>query len=233
MPVIEDVIIWSASKEPDLPKFRPQEIADFILEQKYHILQSVLCLFEAMPMPVEAVREITRAEGKIAREAVAYEKSLEALASMIRDDSFEFSRSVLERVHAIVSEPKLPPDRRGIFRQVQTCWHGILHTAPGPEELDTHWEEGAKAILALPGTPERALAGFAWLMRMQFFLKCNKRTALLMAYGLLAQAGYRPFIVPVEAARSFNHQLTLFLETGGCDMLFTLIKTCMIKKMEE
>lgn len=148
------------------------------------------------------------------------------LVDAIKNKEFELSIEFAKRLHALVGKEEAL--EWGVLRGEQVHIRGVSHVPPVAKDLPSLAEKGFFFLREQVENPiERAIVAFLFMSRSQFFLDCNKRTALLMMNGVLLAAGYYPITVLRETTEEFNEKLSAFYNSGdGTNMLKYFRRTC-------
>lgn len=138
------------------------------------------------------------------------------LQTLLEQGTFSLSQECVCRLHTIVGKEEAL--EWGVFRQSNVSLRHVGYTPPDSSELPAAFARGMAFLTEEVASPQvRGLALFLYLSRMQFFYDCNKRTALLMAYGELLRHDISVFIIPKTAQARFNTVLRDFYNTGNAD----------------
>jgi Fic family protein len=100
----------------------------------------------------------------------------------------------------------------GYLRKLPVSIGGTSWRPDLPEEESVKRE--LNALEQLPNATERAIATMLYMIRGQFFLDGNKRTAMLAANRVMIASGQGVLSVPVEQTQAFAHLLVAFYESN-------------------
>lgn len=138
------------------------------------------------------------------------------LQNMLEDSSFALNQQCACTLHGHVGKEEAL--EWGVFRRSQVALRNVDYIPPASDILPFAFEQGMAYLAEHVKSPQlRGLAVFLYMARMQFFYDCNKRTALLMAYGELLRNNINVFIIPKVAQEKFNVVLRSFYNTGQAD----------------
>lgn len=142
-------------------------------------------------------------------------KGVDILVELLKTGQFAFSKDVACKLHNVIGKDEALT--WGKFRDRPVTIQNVDYTPPDAAQLDAQWSDVERTIndLSKEGKPEIAAAeAFCQMARSQFFFDCNKRTAWLMALGVLADAGIAPYALDVRDKERFNKTLTEFYNSG-------------------
>lgn len=155
------------------------------------------------------------------RQVLNQEKSLELLLSLVKDKKFKLDKEIFMNLNYYVSfEESLT---QGKFRTGTVTIGGTNYIPPAANELDEIFEEGKEEILKIENPIARGFVFFGFGSRNQFFWDGNKRTARLMANGLLMDNGYPVLNIKAESSLEFNKIMIKFYDTGDYNILLSFL----------
>jgi Fic family protein len=96
---------------------------------------------------------------------------------------------------------------------------GKFRTGPIYTELENVFDQELPLILGSKHEVEQAICLFLWAALNQFYWDGNKRTARLMANGILISAGYGVLNISTRDILEFNTLLIEFYETRQADAI--------------
>lgn len=101
------------------------------------------------------------------------------------------------------------------------------YKSPKWQELDLIFDSELPIILGSLHPVEQAIRLFLWAAYNQFYWDGNKRTARLMASGILINAGYGVFNIRAKDILEFNTLMVDFYETAQANKIVNfLVKKC-------
>ncbi len=145
------------------------------------------------------------------------------LLSLVEQDAFALTKAVAVELNAIVAKGEAL--EVGGFRSGQVGIEGTDYQPPPADELDARFAQLAKRTLE-GRLPESAHRYFLEAAAAQFLWDGNKRTALLMANGLLLQSGYLPLSVPAARRLEYNKKMVRFYDTGDDAPMLAFMANC-------
>ncbi len=107
------------------------------------------------------------------------------------------------------------------------------YTAPLHQELNDIFDNELTVILDCNNVVEQAIRLFLWAALNQFYWDGNKRTARLMANGILVNAGYGVFNIRAGDILEFNTLMVDFYETKQADSIVQFLSQKCIKYIEK
>lgn len=138
------------------------------------------------------------------------------LQTILEQGTFALSKECACQLHAVIGKEEAL--EWGVFRQSNVALRHVTYVPPDSAALPAAFASGMAFLTQRVTSPQvRGLALFLYMARMQFFYDCNKRTALLMAYGELLRNNISVFIIPKHAQERFNTVLRDFYNTGNAD----------------
>jgi len=137
---------------------------------------------------------------------------------MVKTGDFTLASSTACEIQSIVARGEALS--LGRFRDGMVYINGTDYTPPPAQVLDIHWTNGMKEILHIVSPILRAMACFLWMSREQFFYDGNKRTARLIANGILLDHGYPELLIRASDQLEYNTHMIDWYTTG--DMTTTL-----------
>ena len=222
---IADIMTWNDgifSYEDYLPA-RDRDDAVFLLERnKKEFVWNTLTNFEGIPITL-AQTEIILDGTSVSNVSISdllkvkrFGDAVEGMISLIHNDGFAVNKQTVCALHSAIGKDEIRHDR-GMFRTREVGLNRVNYKPRDSLKLDDLWNEGCRIVNGIGNTLEKACAMFLFMSRSQFFEDCNKRTALLMANGILINGGLQPFLIPRSDRERFLSTLTDFYETGFAD----------------
>ena len=134
------------------------------------------------------------------------------LLDEIKSGNFCVSKNIFNKINgAIAKEEAL---HAGSFRNGSVCIAGTeQYKAPNFNELDNIFDSEINIILDNFCPPEQAIRLFLWGSLNQFYWDGNKRTARLLANGILINEGVGAFNIKTKDILEFNTLMIHFYET--------------------
>jgi len=150
----------------------------------------------------------------------------------VKASTFIVSKEMFHRINdVIVREESL---EWGKFRTGRVGIAGTkTYVAPLYNELDEIFERELPIILDCKHEVEQAIRLFLWAALNQFYWDGNKRTARLMANGILVNAGYGVFNIRVVDILEFNTLMVDFYESHQADSIVRFLAEKCIKYIEK
>ncbi|MDR1701187.1 MAG: Fic family protein [Sporomusaceae bacterium] len=149
----------------------------------------------------------------------------------IKTSKFAVTKEMFHHVNGIIAREEAL--EWGKFRTGKVGIAGTKnYIAPSHTELDTIFEQELPIILACKNKTEQAIRLFLWAALNQFYWDGNKRTARLMANGILINAGYGVFNISAANILEFNTLMISFYETRQADNIIAFLAEKCIKYIE-
>lgn len=201
-----------------------------VLEGNTHTLSQVRTLASGVTVGGVRVAEF--------RQIVALIRAHERLGEMVAAGTFRLDKATSDELHKIVARHEAPDPGR--FRgQGRTAGGGDVRlsdgstvegtpTGPGGATLRQRFEDLLAYIHELPDPRMQALVYAAAATRAQFYFDGNKRSARLMATGLLMSNGFDAVSVPATRRLEFNHALDTLFTTDDATVLMSFLASCTI-----
>lgn len=224
---IGDIISWNPEtfRNPVFTPYTTRQMAAWNLRKKRtEIVFDTMKNLEGYPITPEITAQILEGsdpcvEPKISLNTQAFAEAFDDLCENILHDNFVFSKADACYTHNLAAKHQLAVHCTGSFRNDQVCLNGIKWLPPKHQLLNKLWEEGEKELSKIENPAERGVITFLWMARSQFFFDCNKRTASLMANGILAKAGCPPLTFNSEDQRRFMFSLAMFYQSGDPEFI--------------
>ncbi|MGC0250587.1 Fic family protein [Pseudactinotalea sp. Z1748] len=169
-------------------------------------------------------------------QVLALSEAYNELDEMVADGTFIMSKDTSDRLHGLLARHEAIES--GHFRgegdvtgggSVRLASggtvEGIEHGAGGAD-LMARYEGMVEYLNTVADPRKRALIYFASATRAQFYFDGNKRTARLMASGILMSSGYDTVNVPVARKLEFNLALDELFSTDEATMLLRFLADC-------
>jgi len=151
-----------------------------------------------------------------------YGHAVSMLCDIVEDGKFLVSKSIACTLHSIAAKEEVV--ERGQFRTRLVELKNVSFKPPHPMLLQDLWDNGIKEFTSIDNPLEYACALFLFMSRTQFFYDCNKRTAMLMANGVLMDAGIKPFFIPLADRENFAVKLAAFYESGHAQNMMSMLR---------
>ena len=207
-----------APRQPDVSRalFRFRATMDrqvwttALLEGTTFTLPEVVTLLEAKTVGGHSTAEQDQ--------VLAIAEANRSLADMVEKGEFELTKAISDRINGIVARHEAI--EAGHFRGEGSAQGGGIVNVPGQGKLAAPETGAAGANLrnlhaalirecAQIEEPHLAAAHyFCGAVRAQFYFDGNKRTARLMANGMLMNAGHDAWLIPQTARLDYNDALT-------------------------
>jgi Fic family protein len=140
----------------------------------------------------------------------------------VKSDTFTVSKEMFHRINDTIAKEEAL--EWGKFRTGRVGIAGTKnYAAPLYTELDEIFESELPVILTCKHEVEQAIHLFLWATLNQFYWDGNKRTARLMANGILINAGYGVFNISVKDILEFNTLMVDFYETRQADSIVAFL----------
>ncbi|QPK79103.1 Fic family protein [Corynebacterium lizhenjunii] len=162
------------------------------------------------------------------------------LADLVRTEQFDITAQVSNQLHqAVAGNEALDA---GMFRgdgAVTGDGGGVRLTSgmhvpfDAAEQLHSDYQALLGSLHALSNPVERALAYFCSATRSQFYFDGNKRTARLVASGMLLSAGYSALNIPHARRLEFNCALDQLFATDDATDLMAFLYDCLVESSRE
>lgn len=153
------------------------------------------------------------------------------ILSKIKNNSFQVSKEMFHAVNnRIAGEEAL---EWGKFRTGSVGISGTeKYKAPSWQKLDQIFDTELNIILEDFSPVEQAIRLFLWASYNRFYWDGNKRTARLMASGLLINAGYGVFNIKAKDILEFNTLMVDFYETAQANSIVKFLSSKCIRYYE-
>lgn len=169
-------------------------------------------------------------------QVIALSEAYNELDRMVGDGTFALTKAISDRLHGIVARHEAI--EAGQFRgegsangggSVRLSTGGVVDGREHGEdgELLVEWFNNLLDYLdVIRDSRQRALIYAAAATRHQFYFDGNKRTAKLMASGVLMSAGYEAISVPFSRLYEQNVSLDRMFETNDATSYMRLLADC-------
>lgn len=150
----------------------------------------------------------------------------------VKSDTFAVTREMFHIVNdAIAREEAL---EWGKFRTGKVGIAGTKnYVAPLYTELEEIFRSELPSIFKCEHEVEQAIRLFLWAALNQFYWDGNKRTARLMANGILINSGYGVFNISAKNILEFNTLMINFYETRQADNIAAFLAEKCIKYIDK
>lgn len=150
----------------------------------------------------------------------------------VKANTFTVSKDMFHSINAVIAREEAL--EWGKFRTGRVGIAGTKnYVAPLYNELDEIFERELPVLLAGKHEVEQAIRLFIWAALNQFYWDGNKRTARLMANGILVNAGYGVFNIRVADILEFNTLMVDFYESRQADPIVKFLAEKCIKYIEK
>lgn len=149
----------------------------------------------------------------------------------VKNDTFTASKEMFHLINdSIAREEAL---EWGKFRTGRVGIAGTKnYVAPLFTELDEIFERELPVVLGGKSAVEQAIRLFLWAALNQFYWDGNKRTARLMANGIIINAGYGVFNIGTKHIQEFNTLMVDFYETRQANSIVAFLAEKCVKYIE-
>lgn len=151
-------------------------------------------------------------------------KGIEFLCEQLKNNTFELSFPMAAKINSIAGS-EIEFYRKGESGKLRTrqISVGMDYQPPDPEELPELIKPVFRELNAIRNPFEKAVMTFAAIAKLQMFLNANKRTALLMMNGVLAENGIHPAFFLNEQKSLFLRNLAICYDYSFVDPLAKMI----------
>lgn len=139
------------------------------------------------------------------------------LIGMIEKQSFALNPQAMKDLHCLVAMEEAL--EWGVLRSSQVFVGDCHYIPPDAKDLPMILESGIAEIKEMDNPLDRALNAFAFLSKVQPFFDGNKRTAMLMANGVLMDAGMYPLCIPASMEAETARAIDEVYEKGDASSL--------------
>ncbi|MDR3179623.1 MAG: Fic family protein [Holosporaceae bacterium] len=148
------------------------------------------------------------------------------LFDLVGNNKFTPSKNIFHQINKEIAQNEAL--YAGIFRNGSVNIAGTKnYTAPSYEKLDDIFETEIHDILDEYNTVEQAIRIFLWGSLNQFYWDGNKRTARLIANGILINEGAGVFNIKTKDILEFNTLMIDFYDTKKADSIVEFLsKKC-------
>lgn len=144
------------------------------------------------------------------------------LLEVISRGEFQVSKEMFHAINNLIARGEFL--EWGKFRTGSVGISGTeKYKAPTWQELDRIFDSELPIILRDFHPVEQAARLFLWAAYNQFYWDGNKRTARLMASGILINAGYGVFNIRTKDILEFNTLMVDFYETAQADKIIKFV----------
>lgn len=153
--------------------------------------------------------------------------SWNTLLNDIKNKNFSISKNMFHSINGIIARGEAL--EWGKFRSGSVGIAGTeLYSAPPWQNLDDIFDNEISKVLINGFHPvEQAIRIFLWGALNQFYWDGNKRTARIIACGILIDSGYGVFNIKAKDILEFNTLMLGFYETrDGNDIVKFLAEKC-------
>lgn len=184
---------------------------------------------------VQTLLDGVTVEGKKIEEeqqVLALQQTFNHLDDLVASGSFRLDQPTSDSLHAIVARHEAIES--GHFRGLGSATGGgNVRLTTGDTVAGLPSEQLAERFAGIVSVvnsekDERlaALIYFAAAIRAQFYFDGNKRTARMMASGLLMKHGYEALYIPFERRLEYNRSLDELFTTNNATSLMSFIASC-------
>lgn len=148
------------------------------------------------------------------------------LISMLESGEFALDLEMALRLHAILGREEAL--KWGCLRDSQVFVGNCNYIPPDAALLEKLMREGLQELAAIGNIVARFMAAFAFLAKIQPFFDANKRTAILLANGILLENGIYPLFAPAALEQEMAHAIDALYEDGSLRQLAAVFeKSCL------
>lgn len=158
-------------------------------------------------------------------------RTWDELFHLVEQDSFELSKDIALKLHAIVGEQEAL--EWGIFRSRPVRISGTDYTPPESEALDDRFDELLYRANESDNPLDRAIYVFLECSRSQFFFDCNKRMGQFLMNGILLSNGQHIVTIPARDKQQYDQSLLIYYDTGDSKAITQFLKQCQITLARE
>lgn len=194
-----------------------KELERFVIEFAWKSSQiegNTYTLLETERLIREGLKKDDRSDFETAM-ILNHEKAYEFLLEQTQDGEFELSRRMLEKIHSIVI------DELGVGTGLRKSAVGISGSVYKPPALIYLIEEQLgkliEAINASPNVYQKALVAVLGESYLQPFDDGNKRTARVLANGILLQSGHAPLSYRSVSDQDYKEACLIFYEQNSVE----------------
>lgn len=149
----------------------------------------------------------------------------------VRADALVLDRESLCRINEIVA--RNASLEWGAFRTGGVTIAGTAYLPPRATDLPSIFSMGAAHILSLSEPIERACVLFLFGSLRQFFYDGNRRSARMLASGLLLMDGLPVLQIRATSQRMYNEVMTRFYDTQQADEALQWLLAIYSKQLQE
>lgn len=154
------------------------------------------------------------------------------ILEVVKTNTFIVSKDMFHSINSIIARGEAL--EWGKFRTGRVGIAGTkTYTAPLYSELDNIFDRELPIILAHKNEVEQAIHLFLWAALNQFYWDGNKRTARLMANGILIKAGYGVLNISAKNILEFNTLMVDFYETRQADSMLAFLAEKCVRYIEK
>lgn len=153
------------------------------------------------------------------------------LLESIKNNEFKVTKNMFNKVNGIIAKEEAV--EWGHFRTGKVSIAGTkIYKAPDFEDLNSIFDSEIELILNNFNPVEQAIRIFLWGALNQFYWDGNKRTARIMANGILINSGVGVFNVNSTDILEFNTLMLDFYETKLADNIIKFLYEKCIKYID-
>lgn len=158
-------------------------------------------------------------------------RTWDELFQLVEQDSFELSKDIALKLHAIVGEQEAL--EWGMFRSRPVRISGTDYKPPESEALDDRFDELLYRANESDNPLDRAIYVFLECSRSQFFFDCNKRMGQFLMNGILLSNGQHIVTIPARDKQQYDQSLLIYYDTGDSKAITQFLKQCQITLARE
>lgn len=139
------------------------------------------------------------------------------LVGMVESKSFVLNIETMKDLHFFVAMEEAL--EWGVLRKSQVFVGDCQYIPPDVKDLPLILESGIAEIKEMDNPLDRAFNAFAFFSKVQPFFDGNKRTAMLMANGILMDSGIYPLFIPASLDAETSKAIDELYEKGDATCL--------------
>lgn len=153
------------------------------------------------------------------------------ILAIIKNNKFEVTKRIFNKVNGIIAREEAV--EWGHFRTGKVGIAGTkIYTAPNFEDLDSIFNNEIDLIFNGFNPVEQAIRIFLWGALNKFYWDGNKRTARIIANGILINNGFGIFNIKTTDILEFNSLMLEFYETRVADNVVKFLYEKCIKYID-
>ncbi|MFR9839505.1 Fic family protein [Corynebacterium striatum] len=234
-------VSWEKRERPEVPELGTERVLYRLTRQLPDLVWNAAAL-EGNTFTLSEVRTLldgVTVGGKALAEQqqiLDLSQAFNLLHELVKEGSFAVSKATSDKIHSAVARNEALD--AGLFRGegsvrgegggVRLMDGGFVPSDPDDELPEAHGDL-VDSLASLSNPIERALAYFCSATRSQFYFDGNKRTARLVASGLLMSNGYAALNIPNARRLEFNLALDELFRTDDATTLMDFLYDCLVE----